>query len=85
MFPADQHPALNTQAACIIGQDTALKHRVRAYCSELILLKGNTHGMIKAAGFVQSMSRHKVGNAVLHTLYGNSDVVSIQMQLLFME
>lgn len=68
MFPADQHPALNTQAACIIGQDTALKHRVRAYRSELILLKGNTHGTIKAVGFVQSMSCHKVGNAVLHTV-----------------
>lgn len=61
-------------------QDTVLKHRVRAYCSELKLLKGNKHDVIKAAGFLQSVSHHKMGNALLHTLQGNSDAVSKQMK-----
>lgn len=66
-------------------QDTALKHRVRAHCSEIMSLKGNTHDMIKAVGFTQNVSHRNVGSALLHTLHGNSDAVSIQMQILHME
>lgn len=47
-----------------INKITALNNRVRAYCSELKVLKGNTHDMIKAEVFMQNVSHCKVGNAL---------------------
>lgn len=42
-------------------------------------MKGNKHEVTKAVGFLKSVSHRKVGNALLHTVHGNSEVASRQM------